>query len=118
MIKIIPIVILLWMLSLIGVGAYSYNKGIAVAQAKMQTEVTKQVESNIHTTNHNMALVESLNKHNIALVESLNDYNLKNWQKLLYLEPITIIKYVKESQVCADGKIAQNAIDVINGVIR
>jgi hypothetical protein len=106
MIKIIPIVILLWMLSLIGVGAYSYNKGIAVAQAKMQTAVTKQVESNIHTTNDNM-----------ALVESLNEYNLKNWEKLLY-PPATVIKYIRESQVCESGKISQEVINVINGAIK
>lgn len=105
--KLIPYTIIAWLLSLIFVFYYAYNKGVEATQAKMQNAVTKPIDSNIKSSNDN-----------IGLVESLNDHNLKNLPKLLYPEPITIIKYVKERQVCEDGKIAQNAIDVINGVIR
>ena len=106
--KFIPIVFFLWVCSLIITGWYTYNQGVTITKARMQQTVTKQVESNIHTTNDN-----------IALVESLNEYNLKNWQRLLYPPaPTTIIKYIRESQVCENGKISQQVINVINGAIK
>ena len=108
MYKLTPYFLLSWLLSLIVVFYYAYNKGVVITQAKVQHAVTKQIDSNIHTTNDN-----------IALVESLNEYNLKNWQRLLYPPTsTTIIKYIRESQVCESGKISQQTIDVINGAIK
>ncbi len=107
MFKFIPIP-LIWIASLIIATGIGYMQGVHDTKAKMQRAVIKQVESNIHTTNDN-----------IALVESLNEYNLKNWQRLLYPPTsTTVIKYIRESQVCESGKISQQTIDVINGAIR
>jgi hypothetical protein len=103
--KFIPIVCFLWVFSLIATGLYMYNQGVTTTKAKMQQAVTKQVESNIHTTNDN-----------IALVESLNEYNLRNWQRLLY--PPSSPAVIKYSQVCESGRISQEVINVINGAIK
>jgi hypothetical protein len=104
--KLVPYLIA-WILSIIFVFYYAYNRGVEITEAKMQQVVTMQIESNIKDNNNN-----------IALVENLNEYNLKNWQKLLYPKPITIIKYIKKSQICESGKISQQTIDVINGGIK